>query len=130
MTARRMQFSVAALLVLLVWSPPLSARAVEENQTPNFVVIFIDDMGYGDIGPFGSTVNKTPHLDKMAEEGICLTSFYVSNTACTPSRSALMTGTYADRIGMDGNVSVVFPGDRRGLNPNEITIAEMLKEVG
>ena len=130
MTARRMQFSVAALLVLLVWSPPLSARAVEENQTPNFVVIFIDDMGYGDIGPFGSTINKTPHLDKMAKEGICLTSFYVSNTACTPSRSALMTGTYADRIGMDHNVSVVFPGDARGLNPNEITIADMLKEVG
>jgi len=80
---------------------------------PNVVLIFIDDMGYGDIGPFGNKVNKTPHLDRMAKEGLKLTQFYVSNTACTPSRSALMTGTYAHRIGMDGRV--VFPGEKRGL---------------
>ena len=85
-------------------------------------------MGYGDIGPFGSTVNKTPHLDRMAREGRVLMDFYVSSTACTPSRSALMTGCYADRVGMDGGV--VFPGDKRGLNPDEVTIAEMLKARG
>ena len=85
-------------------------------------------MGYGDIGPFGNTVNKTPHLDRMAAEGNTLRAFYVANTACTPSRSALMTGTYAHRIGMDQ--SVVFPGEKRGLNPKEITIAEMLKAEG
>jgi beta-fructofuranosidase len=95
---------------------------------PNIVVIFIDDMGYGDIGPFGNTVNQTPHLDRMAKEGNVLRQFYVANTACTPSRSALMTGTYAHRIGMDQ--SVVFPGEKRGLNPEEITIAEMLKAKG
>jgi len=100
----------------------------QTTDKPNFVLIFIDDMGYGDIGPFGNTVNQTPNLDKMAEEGICLTNFYVSNTACTPSRSALMTGCYADRIGMDGGVN--FPGESRGLNPREITIADMLKEAG
>ncbi|HAU60260.1 MAG TPA: arylsulfatase, partial [Opitutae bacterium] len=72
--------------------PSLFAR---ENQ-PNVVVIFTDDMGYGDIGPFGST-HPTPHLDRMANEGMKLTDFYVSSTACTPSRSALMTGCYADR---------------------------------
>ena len=92
------------------------------------MIIFIDDMGYGDIGPFGNTVNQTPNLDRMAREGLRLTQFYVSNTACTPSRSALMTGTYAHRIGMDG--SVVFPGESRGLNPHEITIAELLKAEG
>ncbi|MFC1596324.1 sulfatase [Planctomycetota bacterium] len=97
-------------------------------EKPNVVLIFIDDMGYGDIGPFGNTVNKTPNLDRMADEGLKLTQFYVSNTACTPSRSALMTGTYASRIGMDG--SVVFPGEKRGLNPDEITIAELLKTRG
>ncbi|MEM6260027.1 MAG: sulfatase [Planctomycetota bacterium] len=102
-----------------------SAEAIEK---PNIVLIFIDDMGYADIGPFGNTVNQTPHLDRMAREGNVLRQFYVSNTACTPSRSALMTGTYAQRIGMDE--SVVFPGESRGLNPNEITIAEMLKERG
>ncbi len=97
-------------------------------EKPNVVFIFIDDMGYGDIGPFGNTVNQTPNLDRMAREGNVLRAFYVSNTACTPSRSALMTGTYAHRIGMDQ--SVVFPGEKRGLHPDEITIAELLKEQG
>ncbi|MDP7406635.1 MAG: sulfatase-like hydrolase/transferase, partial [SAR324 cluster bacterium] len=101
--------------------------------------MFIDDMGYGDIGPFGNKINQTPHLDRMAEEGNVLTQFYVANTACTPSRAALLTGTYANRIGMDGGLQkkegipsfiVNFPGDHRGLNPSEITIAEMLKENG
>lgn len=95
---------------------------------PNIVLIFIDDMGYGDIGPFGNKVNHTPCLDRMATEGNVLRQFYVANTACTPSRSALMTGTYAHRIGMDG--TVVFPGEERGLNPDEITIAEMLRDHG
>src|SRR6056300_1039678 len=99
-----------------------------EGSKPNIVIMFIDDMGYGDIGPFGNTANQTPNLDRMAEEGIKLTQFYVANTACTPSRAALLTGTYAHRIGMDG--PVVFPGDKRGLNPNEITIAEMLRKNG
>ena len=99
-----------------------------EGSKPNIVSMFIDDMGYGDIGPFGNTANQTPNLDRMAEEGIKLTQFYVANTACTPSRAALLTGTYAHRIGMDG--PVVFPGDKRGLNPNEITIAEMLRKNG
>lgn len=106
----------------------LVAASTTAAEKPNIVMIFIDDMGYGDIGPFGNTVNQTPHLDRMAREGLKLTQFYVSNTACTPSRSALMTGTYAHRISMDG--SVVFPGESRGLNPNEITIAEMLKAEG
>ena len=94
------------------------------NPKPNIVIIFTDDMGYGDIGPFGS-VHPTPHLDQMAKEGMKLTDFYVNSTACTPSRSALLTGCYADRIGMGRGV--VFPADSRGLNPMEITIAEILK---
>lgn len=106
----------------------VAADSVRAADKPNVVIIFIDDMGYGDIGPFGNTINKTPNLDRMAKEGLKLTQFYVSNTACTPSRSALMTGTYAHRIGMDG--AVVFPGEARGLNPDEITIAELLKTEG
>lgn len=97
-------------------------------KNPNVVLIFIDDMGYGDIGPFGNTVNQTPNLDRMAKEGNKLTQFYVSNTACTPSRSALMTGTYAARIGMDG--TVCFPNENRGLNSREHTIGDMMKSVG
>ena len=105
-----------------------SSDSLTQERVPNVVFVFIDDMGYGDIGPFGSTKNKTPNLDRMAAEGVKLTDFYVSSTACTPSRSALLTGCYADRVGMDGRV--VFPGSQRGLNPSEITIAEMLKAQG
>lgn len=102
--------------------------ANSSEPPPNIVLIFVDDMGYGDIGPFGNTVNQTPNLDRMAKEGTILRQFYVANTACTPSRSALLTGTYAQRIGMDG--TVVFPGEERGLNSDEITIAEVLKTRG
>ena len=98
------------------------------SKKPNIVIIFADNMGYSDIGPFGATKHKTPHLDRMAKEGIKFTDFYVSSSVCTPSRAALFTGCYADRIGM--GASVVFPGDKRGLNPSEITIAEMLKAQG
>lgn len=114
--------------LLAIFTLLLSLNILSANEKPNIVFFFIDDMGYGDIGPFGSKKNKTPHLDKMAQEGIKFTDFYVSSTACTPSRSALMTGSYAYRVGMDGRV--VFPGDKRGLNPSEITIADMLKERG
>jgi len=104
------------------------AAKTAKTRKPNIVLIFIDDMGYGDIGPFGSKRNKTPNLDRMAAEGIKLTNFYVSSTACTPSRSALMTGCYADRIGMDGRVN--FPGGQRGLNPKEVTVTKLLKAEG
>ena len=115
----------ATFLVLLM---AFYARGHAAPSHTNIVLIFIDDMGYGDIGPFGNKLNQTPHLDRMAKEGLKLTDFYVSNTACTPSRAALMTGTYAHRIGMDGRV--VFPGEDRGLHPDEITIAELLKKEG
>ena len=105
-----------------------ASLAATDGTKPNIVFIFIDDLGYGDIGPFGSTLNKTPHLDRMAAEGLALRQFYVSNTNCTPSRAALMTGTYAHRIGMDGDV--LFPGERRGLHPDETTIAEVMKQAG
>lgn len=100
----------------------------QAQDMPNVVLMFIDDMGYGDIGPFGNTVNQTPNLDRMAREGNILTQYYTSNTACTPSRAALLTGTYAARIGMDG--VVCFPNEKRGLNPMEHTIGNMMKSVG
>ncbi|MEC9091684.1 MAG: sulfatase-like hydrolase/transferase, partial [Planctomycetota bacterium] len=109
-----------------------AALANAEKPAPNFVVIFIDDMGYGDIGPFGSQINRTPHLDRMAKEGCKLTSFYVASPVCTPSRAALLTGCYPQRVGLargSGHI-VLFPGDPHGLHPDEITIAETLKTVG
>ena len=100
---------------------------------PNFIVILCDDSGYSDTGPYGSQVNRTPELDRMAEEGLKFTDFYVTSGVCTPTRSSLMTGCYPLRVGMDENYKgfwVLFPGDNKGLNPSEITIAEMLKDQG
>ncbi|MBN1910730.1 MAG: sulfatase, partial [Pirellulales bacterium] len=90
------------------------------------------DMGYGDIEPFGSKKNSTPELSRMADEGLKLTSFYVAAPLCSPSRAALMTGCYPKRVGLGrgSGHAVLFPGDKLGLNPNEITIAETLKKAG
>lgn len=122
---RRLDRAEASKVKLMTTDEEAAETSIDR---PNVVCIFVDDLGYGDIGPFGNTVNKTPNLDKMAAEGNVLRQFYVANTACTPSRAALMTGTYANRIGMDGDV--LFPGERRGLNPAETTIAEMLRTRG
>jgi len=122
------QKSLTATLTICAAVSLLAFNTFATASRPNIVIMFIDDMGYGDIGPFGNKVNQTPNLDRMAGEGMVLTQFYVANTACTPSRAALLTGSYAHRIGMDGTVT--FPGDKRGLNPSEITIAEMLRENG
>jgi arylsulfatase A-like enzyme len=102
-----------------------------QDMKPNFVVILCDNMGYGDIGYLGSQKHNTPNLDKMAEEGITLESFYVSSGVCTPSRASLMTGCYAQRINMhisDTGSCVLRPASGRGLNPKEVTIAKLLKE--
>ncbi|MEE3060408.1 MAG: sulfatase-like hydrolase/transferase, partial [Verrucomicrobiota bacterium] len=95
---------------------------------PNVVLMFIDDMGYGDIGPFGSQINQTPHLDRMAAEGLKFTDFYNASQNCTPSRAALLTGCYAKRVGMDGRVC--FPDVPKALNPSEYTMARMFKDAG
>jgi len=100
---------------------------------PNFIIIFCDDLGYGDIGCFGSTKHRTPNIDRMAAEGMRLTSFYVTSGVCTPSRSSLMTACYPRRVNMhqDHNGDcVLFPIGKKGLNPSEITIAEVLKQRG
>ncbi len=103
------------------------------KEKPNFILIYADDLGYSDIGCFGSVLNRTPAIDKLASEGIRLTSFYSTSGVCTPSRSSLMTGCYPIRVGMDENYKgfwVLFPKDNKGLHPSEITIAEILREQG
>jgi len=104
---------------------PRSAHAAG-TETPNFVIIFIDDMGYGDIGPYGSRLNRTPNLDRMAQAGMKLTSFYAA-PVCSASRAQLLTGCYAPRVSVPG---VFFPASPKGLNPNEWTIAEYLRPLG
>jgi arylsulfatase A len=97
-----------------------------ELPKPNFIVILIDDMGYGDIGPFGSKLNRTPHLDRMAKEGMKLTSFYAA-PVCTPSRAQMMTGCYAKRVSLPNVLGPVCP---IGLSAKEHTVAELLKREG
>ncbi len=104
-----------------------AAGSTPAAPKPNFIFINIDDMGYADIGPFGSQLNRTPNLDRMAEEGRRLTSFYAA-PVCSPSRAALMTGCYPKRSLSIPHV--LFPGNKEGLSPNEITIAELLKQQG
>lgn len=106
-----------------------SALAADKPATagkPNFVVILIDDMGYGDIGAYGSKLNRTPNLDRMAEHGMKLTSFYAA-PVCTPSRAQMMTGCYAKRVSMP---NVIFPSCPTGLSAKEYTVASLLKEQG
>jgi arylsulfatase A len=103
----------------------------ETPSKPNFIVIFTDDLGYGDLGCFGHPTIATPHLDKMAVEGQKWTSFYVAAPVCTPSRAGLLTGRLPIRSGMcSDNRRVLFPDSNGGLPPSENTIARLLKNNG
>jgi len=104
---------------------PSSGRACADK--PNFVIIFTDDQGYADVGCFGAEGFETPNLDHMATEGAKFTSFYSAAPVCTPARAALLTGCYPQRVSMP---RVLFPRDNIGLNPDEITIADILKARG
>jgi arylsulfatase A len=102
---------------------------------PNIVLINVDDLGYGDLGCYGSKVNDTPHIDRLAREGMRFTDYYSASPVCTPSRAALLSGCYPGRIGFDvfgknKNLAVLFPGDAEGLHPNERLLPELLKEKG
>ncbi len=124
------------LIVLLLLCSGLNNNCTNDsnNQTkPNFIFIYADNLGYGDIGCFGSTIHRTPNIDKMADEGIKLTSLYSSSPVCTPSRASFITGCYAQRVDMhlnENNGRVLFPVSPKGLNPSEVTIAEILKNQG
>jgi arylsulfatase A len=120
-----LRFSLACLCVLgLTAGLTHAAPAVEH---PNIVLIFTDDQGYGDVGCYGARGFKTPHLDQMAREGLRFTDFYVGCPVCSGSRTALLTGCHYRRLSVP---AVMFPRNRNGLNPKEITIAEVLKPLG
>ncbi len=104
-----------------------NSRLRTPSNKPNLIIIFTDDQGYQDIGCFGSPNIKTPNLDKMALEGMKFTDFYSAAAICSPSRAALLTGCYPPRVSI---TKVLFPNDNIGLNPKEITIADILKSRG
>ena len=115
-------------LILFLTFFKLSAQI---KSHPNFIVIFCDDLGYGDIGSFGHPIIQTPNIDRMASEGQKWTQFYVADPVCTPSRAALLTGRYPIRNGMTSSKRhVFFPDSPNGLPHKELTVAEVLKPQG
>jgi arylsulfatase A len=115
------------LVLTLAFALPHSASAGEKaGRRPNFIIINIDDLGYADIGPFGSKLNRTPNLDRLAKEGRKLTCFYAA-PVCSPSRASLMTGCYPKRVGIP---NVLFPGNATGISASEHTLAQLLQRLG
>lgn len=106
-------------------------HSTKRGRKSNIIIIFCDDLGYGDLGSFGHPTIQTPHLDKMAQDGQKWTNFYAAASVCTPSRAALLTGRLPIRSGMCSDKRrVLFPDSSGGLPENEITIAEALKAKG
>ena len=119
-------------LALKIFTPLLIGGSIlipthAAQRSPNVVVIFMDDMAYADIGPFGAKGYETPHLDQMAKEGRMFTDFYVTQAVCSASRAGLLTGCYNVRVGIMGALG---PGAKHGIHENEITLAEICKQKG
>jgi arylsulfatase A len=119
------------LLISLAWAVLVAAPAdAAPARPPNIVVILADDLGYGDLGCYGSPTINTPQLDAMAREGLRFTDFYVPAAVCSPSRAGLLTGRYPVRSGMFGVRNVLYPDSPGGLPRDEITIATALGQAG
>ena len=121
-------FFKPSVLIVFTFLISFSCEKNEKLKKPNFIIIFTDDLGYGDLGSYGHPTIKTPYLDQMAKEGMRFTQFYVGSSICTPSRAALLTGKLPVQTGMYGKRSVLFPDNAGGLDPKEITIASALKK--
>jgi len=122
------------LAVMIAWLAlvPDRTHAAREERRPNLILILCDDLGYADIRVQGAR-HATPVVDRMAAEGIRFTSFYTAGNVCTPTRASIMTGCYPRRVGLHENETrnwVLFPGNKRGINADEITLPELLKTRG
>ncbi|MDP3431575.1 MAG: sulfatase-like hydrolase/transferase, partial [Bacteroidota bacterium] len=103
----------------------IQSVSAEKQQNPNIILIFCDDLGYGDLSCYGATQYKTPNLDRMASQGVRFTSFLSAQAVCSASRAGILTGCYPNRVGISG---ALMPDAKIGLNPSEETIAEVLKK--
>jgi arylsulfatase A-like enzyme len=122
----RCRFLRISLLIIAI-SGCFSQVSRAAERPPNFVVIFCDDLAYGDIGPFGAKGYQTPNLDRMAKEGLKLTDFYVAAAVCSASRTALLTGCYPQRVGILGALG---PAAKTGIHDDETLLPEILKQQG
>ena len=116
-------FCLAGMLCASQASPLCSAQSATPQKQPNLIYIMVDDLGYGDLGCFGQKVIETPNLDRMAADGMKLTSYYACCTVCRPSRLGLWTGQHMGHTAIDSNAKYVF-------RPGDVTVAELLKEAG
>jgi len=121
------RFRSLCLIAAILFSPLCSAETAGSGNLPNIILIVTDDQGYSDVGAFGATGFKTPHLDRLAQEGRRFTDFYVGASVCTASRAALMTGCYPPRISMFGALNHT---SREGIHPDELLLPELLKAKG
>lgn len=122
-----MKHLLASVPALLLGSLPFATAPAAVPATPNIVVIFMDDMGYADVGCFGAKGYQTPNIDRLAADGRKFTNFHVAQPVCSASRCALMTGCYPNRLGLHGALG---PGAKHGIDANEMTLAELVKQKG
>jgi arylsulfatase A-like enzyme len=115
------------LIVLTMTFLVFNVKGQKNDRLPNIIIIYIDDMGYGDVSPYNHEISYTPNFQWLAQNGLTLTDFYVSQAVCSASRSSLLTGCYSNRLGIHG---ALFPRSKIGLHPDEMTIADMLKARG
>ncbi|SOE23188.1 arylsulfatase [Spirosomataceae bacterium TFI 002] len=119
------KYFLLTLFTLSIFS--FNTKQSQNIEKTNVIIVFIDDEGYGDVGTYGATGFETPNIDKMASKGMKFTNFYAAQPVCSASRAGLLTGSYPNRIGING---ALFPYDTVGINSNEYTIAEMFKDQG
>ena len=112
---------------LLLFLMLVAAAGMAQSNRPNIIIILADDLGYGDIGTFGATDIRTPNIDRLASNGLKLTSFYSTSPVCSPTRAGLLTGRFPRRLGID---HVFFPESFTGIPQDEVTLAEALKGNG
>ena len=122
-----MRYPYIVIICLLTLNSCIKNIEISKSTLPNVVIVFTDDQGYQDLSVFGSSTIHTVHLDQITKEGLKLTNFYAAQAVCSASRAALLTGCYPNRIGISG---ALFPHHDVGINPQETTIAEMLKAKG
>src|SRR5512138_3419656 len=116
--------AIAMICALPAWSQPTNSRQ------PNIIIILADDLGYGDIGGIYGGMAHTPNLDRMAQEGIALTDFHSNGPSCSPTRAALITGRYPQRVGIEKPLPTDWDDEGIGRNLDEVTIGEYLRKAG